>query len=86
MMVPFPNECRESKVRYPAPWVGKGGKASWVQGLPWGIDILSFPERKERKPLVSSTHSGLGRHGFATKPCESLPHREGTSVWCLARN
>jgi len=43
MMGPFPSECRENKVKYPAPWGGKGGKASWVQGLPWGIDTLSFP-------------------------------------------
>ncbi|MDK2860298.1 MAG: hypothetical protein PWP25_1484, partial [Sphaerochaeta sp.] len=25
MMVPLPSECRESKVRYPVPWGGKGG-------------------------------------------------------------
>ncbi|MDK2858867.1 MAG: hypothetical protein PWP25_53, partial [Sphaerochaeta sp.] len=25
MMVPPPSECRESKVRYPVPWGGKGG-------------------------------------------------------------
>ncbi|RFU94090.1 hypothetical protein DYP60_11730 [Sphaerochaeta halotolerans] len=28
MMVPLPSECRESKVRYPVPWGGKGGNAS----------------------------------------------------------
>ena len=33
-MVPLPSECRESKVRYPAPWGGKGGNASSFQGLP----------------------------------------------------
>jgi ABC-type sugar transport system substrate-binding protein len=30
MMGPLPSECRESKVRYPVPWGGKGGNASWV--------------------------------------------------------
>ncbi|MBI9096573.1 MAG: nucleotidyl transferase AbiEii/AbiGii toxin family protein [Sphaerochaeta sp.] len=39
-MLPLPSEWRESKVRYPAPWGGKGGNASWVQGLPWGIDTF----------------------------------------------
>jgi len=39
-MVPLPSECRESKVRYPAPWGGKGGNASSFQGLPWGIDTF----------------------------------------------
>ncbi len=34
MMVLLPSECRESKVRYPVPWDGKEGNASWVQGLP----------------------------------------------------
>ena len=28
IMVPLPSECRESKVRYPVPWGGKGGNAS----------------------------------------------------------
>jgi hypothetical protein len=28
MMVPLLRECRESKVRYPVPWDGKGGNAS----------------------------------------------------------
>jgi hypothetical protein len=28
MMVPLWSECRESKVRYPVPWGGKGGNAS----------------------------------------------------------
>jgi hypothetical protein len=40
MVVSFPSECRESKVSYPAPWGGKGGEASALQGLPWGIDIF----------------------------------------------
>jgi hypothetical protein len=39
-MVPFPSECRESKVKYPAPWSTRGGNASLVQGLPWGIDTF----------------------------------------------
>jgi len=39
-MVPIPSECRESKVKYPAPWGGKGGHASAFQGLPWGIDTF----------------------------------------------
>ncbi len=33
-MVPLRSECRESKVRYSASWGEKGGKASWIQGLP----------------------------------------------------
>jgi hypothetical protein len=37
-MVSLSSECWESKVKYPAPWAGKGGKASASQGLPWGID------------------------------------------------
>ena len=28
MMLPLPSECRESKMRYPVPWGGKGGNAS----------------------------------------------------------
>jgi len=40
MMVLLPSECRESKVLYPFPWGGKGGNASWVQGLPWSIDTF----------------------------------------------
>jgi len=42
MVVPFPSECRESKVRYPAPWGPRGGEASAFQGLPWGIDTFHF--------------------------------------------
>jgi|GEM_PF-1228259 len=41
-MVLLPSECRESKVKYPAPWGGKGGEASWIQGLPWGIDTFHW--------------------------------------------
>jgi hypothetical protein len=41
-MVPLPSECRERKVRYPALWGGKGGKASFSQGLPWGIDTFHY--------------------------------------------
>ena len=41
-MVPLPSECRESKVKYPAPWGGKGGNASAFQGLPWGIYTFHF--------------------------------------------
>jgi hypothetical protein len=26
--------------RYPVPWGGRGGEASWVQGLPWGNDTI----------------------------------------------
>ncbi|MBL7006221.1 MAG: hypothetical protein ISR78_03965 [Spirochaetia bacterium] len=48
-MVPLPSECRDRKVTYPAPWGGKGGEASWGQGLPWGmipfIFSLKIPER-----------------------------------------
>jgi hypothetical protein len=40
MLVLIPSECRERKVKYPAPWGGKGGKASAFQGLPWGIDTF----------------------------------------------
>jgi hypothetical protein len=40
MLVPFPSECWESKVRYRASWGGKGSFAPWVQGLPWGIDAF----------------------------------------------
>jgi len=32
----LPSECRQRKDPYLAHWGGKGGKASWVQGLPWG--------------------------------------------------
>jgi hypothetical protein len=32
----FPSECRQRKDPYLAPWGGKGGKASQVQGLSWG--------------------------------------------------
>ena len=39
-MVPILSECRESKVKYPAPWGGIGGEAYLVQGLPWGIDTF----------------------------------------------
>ena len=46
MLVPFLSECRESKVRYSAPWGGKGGFASAFQGLPWGIDTFHFPPKK----------------------------------------
>ncbi|MCF7944068.1 MAG: hypothetical protein K9L75_00855 [Spirochaetia bacterium] len=38
--VPFPSESRERKEKYPAPWGGKRGEDSWVQGLPWGIDTF----------------------------------------------
>ena len=44
MLVPFPSECRESKVRYPAPWGQRGGFASAFQGLPWGIDTFHTEE------------------------------------------
>jgi hypothetical protein len=40
MMGLLPSECRESKVKYPFPWGGKGGNASWVQFLPRGIDTF----------------------------------------------
>jgi len=40
MVVPFLSECRERKVRYPAPWSPRGGEASALQGLPWGIDTF----------------------------------------------
>jgi len=39
-MVPLSSECRESKVREAAPWTGKGGNASSLQGLPWDIDTF----------------------------------------------
>ena len=42
LMVPIPSECQESKVKYPAPWGGKGRKAAWIQGLPWGIDTFHY--------------------------------------------
>jgi hypothetical protein len=42
ILVPILSECLESKVKYPAPWGGKGGKASVFQGWPWGIDTLHF--------------------------------------------
>ena len=41
-MLPLPSEGRESKVSYSAPWGGKGGNASLVQGLPWGIDTFHY--------------------------------------------
>ena len=52
MLVPFPSECRESKVRYPAPWGGKGGIASWVQSLLWGIDTFHLKRFKWRLVCV----------------------------------
>ena len=52
-MVPIPSECRESKVRYPAPWGGKGGKASWVQGLPcYDVINILLDEVTNRLDLV----------------------------------
>jgi hypothetical protein len=34
----FPSECRDRKVKYPAPWGGiEPPKRFWVQGLPWGM-------------------------------------------------
>ncbi len=36
LMVPLPSECRERKVKHPAPWAEKEGFASAFQGLPWG--------------------------------------------------
>jgi len=44
ILVPILSECRESKVKYPAPWCGKGGKASDFQGWPWGIDTFHIGE------------------------------------------
>jgi hypothetical protein len=57
MMVPLPSECRESKVRYPVPWGGKGGNASRVQGLPWGID--TFHCQSEKRMSTSIYAAGL---------------------------
>jgi len=40
MMVPLASECRERKVKYPAPRSGEGSEASYFPSLPWGIDTL----------------------------------------------
>jgi hypothetical protein len=45
-MVPLASECRESKVKYSAPWCGKGGEAFWFQGLPWGIERVVYEDAR----------------------------------------
>jgi len=42
MLVPIPSEYRERKEKYRAPWGGKGGKASCVQGSSLGIGNFYF--------------------------------------------
>ena len=40
LMILIPNECQERKVREAAPWGPRGGEASALEGLPWGIDTF----------------------------------------------
>ncbi len=73
-MVPLPSECRESKVKYPAPWGGKGGEASSFQGLPWGID--TFHWQGESHPNFETVIGG--RHS-AYSYREKLEEKVGNS-------
>jgi hypothetical protein len=42
ILVPLPSECRESKVRYPAPWGAKEAKPTGSRACPGGIDTFHF--------------------------------------------
>ena len=43
VIIPLPSESRKRKVKDPAPGGGEGGRASYFQGLPWGIDTFHCP-------------------------------------------